>query len=159
MYKSHGSLVGGTFIHPNYTFLCTMDAFRALLSRTCSPMAVAPDPEAQLQEIPAPPSQDCAWSTIPVPVPRPILGLNRGSVLSRHDDSPTPSLLPCPDDTPPAYTYPPPIPPVSGGDLSEFAANRTVDRHHLFATVIAVILTVALLATAVFFSFFNHGKV
>jgi len=113
------------------------------------PTSVDRDLEAQPQ---------CAWSTIPVPVPI-LTGLtvNRGLVLSRHDDPPTPSLLPCPDDTPPAYTYPPPIPPISGSD--PITTRRTVDGHNLYATVIAVVLTVALFATAVFFSFFDHSKV
>src|ERR1700679_3338296 len=101
------------------------------------------DPEAQ----PYTP-QNCAWSTIPVP-------MNRGTVLSRHDGQPIPCRLPCPEDTPPAYTYPPPI---SGSDPpAEFTANRTVAGHNLrlYAIVIAVILTVAMLATALFFSFFD----
>jgi hypothetical protein len=124
-----------------------MDAFRALLSRTCSPIS---DPEAQPQQL-----EDCARSTIPVPFPHPILTLDRGSVLvSRHDDPP--SLLP------PAYTLAyPPIPPISGSDPSgsESAINTTVDGHNLHAIVIAVILTIALLATAVYYSFFNQSRV
>jgi hypothetical protein len=136
VYKCHGLSVGNST--PIHTFLCTM-AFRA-----------APDPEAQ--------PQDCAWSTI----------LNRGLVLSRHNDPPLPglpSLLPCPDDPPPAYTatYPPPLPPISGGDPSdpESATNRTVDgpSYSLFAIVIALILVVAFFATAVYFTFFHHSKV
>jgi hypothetical protein len=128
-----------------------MDAFRALLSRTCSPIS---DPEAQPQQL-----EDCARSTIPVPFPHPILTLDRGSVLvSRHDDPP--SLLP--DDLPPAYTLAyPPILPISGSEPSgsESAINTTADGYNLYATVIAVILTIGLLATAVFFSFFNQSRV
>lgn len=151
MYKSHGLSVGCTSIHPNYTFLCTM-AFVA-----------APDLEAQ--------PQNCAWSTIPAlrsvlsssrhDDPPSLSSLNRGSAPSRHDDPPLPSTshLPCPDDPPPAYTpyYPPP--PISGSDPSEFATNRRVDGHYLIAIVIAFIMIVALFATAVYFTFFNHSKV
>jgi hypothetical protein len=81
LYKSHGLSVRSTSIHPNYTLVCTtMDAIRALLINTCSPMAVA-EPEAQ-------PQQDCARSTIPAPHPILTPYLNRGTVLSRHDDPP-----------------------------------------------------------------------
>jgi len=122
-----------------------MDAFRALLGYTYSPTAVASDPEAQLQQLPT----DCARSTITIPI------LNRGTVYSRHDDPPR--LPPRPDDTPPAYTYPPPTLPVSGSDSS--ATHGTVVGHSLYATVVAVMLTVVLFATALFFSFFYHPKV
>jgi hypothetical protein len=124
----------------------------------------APDLEAQ--------PQDCAWSTIPVHVhnrgsvvsrhdatPN-ALFLNRGTVLSRHDDTPLPTLLPYPDEPPPAYTYPPPVPPISGSDSSgsEPATNRRVDGHHLLrllALVIAFILAIGLFVTALYFTFFK----
>ena len=91
------------------------------------------------------------------PSPEPIPTVNRGMILSRHDDPPMPSLLPCPTDTPPAYTYPP----TSGSDPSESTTNRMVVRHNLrsYVTVIAVILIVAVFATAVFFTLVNHSKV
>jgi hypothetical protein len=147
-YKSHGLSVRNTPLHPNYPFLYTMDAFRALLGHMCSPTAVASDPEAQLQHGSNRP-QHCAWSTIAFPT------LNRGSVFSRHDDPPLPSMLP--NDTPPAYTYPPPLPPISGSDPS--ATDGTLIGHSLYATVVVVMLTLALFATSVYFSFFNHLKV
>ncbi|KAI0284584.1 hypothetical protein BGY98DRAFT_930671 [Russula aff. rugulosa BPL654] len=112
--------------------------------------------------------QNCAWSTIPAlnhgsvlsrhDDPPSLSSLNRGSAPSRHDDPPLPSGLPCPNDPPPAYTpyYPPP--PISGSDPSEFATNRRVDGHYLIAIVIAFIMIVALFATAVYFTFFNHSK-
>ncbi|KAF8480225.1 hypothetical protein DFH94DRAFT_692565 [Russula ochroleuca] len=126
-----------------------MDAFRALLDRSCSPAAAASDPEAQQQHNTSLP-QYCAWSTITFPT---------GSVFSRHDGPPPPSLLP--DDTPPAYTYPPPLPPIGGSDPSSI--HGTVDGHRLYATVVAkvvaVMLTVAGFAAAMYFTFFNHSKV
>jgi hypothetical protein len=131
-----------------------MDAFRALLSRTCSPMPVA-DPEAQPQPQP---QQYCAWSTIPV-IPHTLNGPNRGSAVSRHDYPPLGSRLPCPEDTPPPYSTYPPL--TSRSDPSESATNRTVDGHNyrVYAIVIAIILIIALLATAVYLTFFNHSKV
>ncbi|KAH9992308.1 hypothetical protein BJV77DRAFT_1150193 [Russula vinacea] len=72
-----------------------MDTF---LGRACSPVGAASDPEAQ-QHISAPP-QYRAWST-------PTF-LIRGTAFSRHDDPPLASMIPRPEDTPPAYTYPPP---------------------------------------------------
>jgi len=152
--KSHGLSIGNASIHPNFTFPCTflyaMNAFRALLGHACSPTADASDPEAQLQHSNAHP-QDRAWSTIAFPT------LNRGSTtFSRHDDRPPPSLLPC-HDTPPAYTYPPPSLPISGSDTS--ASRRTEVGYSRYATIAGVMLTVALFATAVYLSFFNHQKV
>lgn len=117
----------------------------AFLGRACTPTAVASDPEAQLQHTCAHPDNR-AWSTIAFPT------LNRGSAYSRHDDPPLPSLLPC-DMPPPAYTYPPSLP-TSESDPS--ASRWTVID---YATLVAVMLTVALFATAVYFSFFNHSKV
>jgi len=105
--------------------------------------------------------QDCAWSTIPIPNPIPTI--NRGTILSRHDDPPIPSVLPCPEDAPPAYSTDYPPMPINGSDSFESATNRTAVGHNhglrLYGTVIAVIMTVGLLGTAVSLSFFNHGKV
>jgi len=108
-------------------------------------MAAASDPEAQLQHICA---HERAWSTIAT--------LNRGTAISRHDVPPLPSLLPT-HDPPPEYTYPPPSLPVSGSEPS--ASHRAVVDYSRHATVVAVMLTVALFATTVYFSFFKHSKV
>lgn len=137
LYKSHGWSVEGNSIHI-YTFLSTMT-----------------DLEGQHQ-----PTSTCAWSAIATPDPAAIFALSRGTTHpSRHDEPPLPSILPCPDDMPPAYTV---YPPISGSDPgpSESASNRTVVSHNLrvYATVIGVILTVALFATAVFFQFFDHSN-
>lgn len=108
-------------------------------------MAVASDPEAQHSHSRP---QDCAWGTITLAFP---------TVVSRHDEPPMPSMVP--DDTPPAYTYPPPSTPllISGSEPSDpSASRRTVVG---YATIAAVMLTVALFATAVYLSFFNHSKV
>lgn len=131
-----------------------MDAIRALLTRTCSPMTIA-DPEAHAQ-----PQQDCARSTIPTLHPI-THNFDRGTVLSRHDDPPLPSILPDDSDMPPAYSYLYPPPPIRGSDPSESATNRTVVGHSLrvFAIIIAVLVTVAVLVTAVILSFFNQSKV
>jgi hypothetical protein len=104
------------------------------------------DPEAQLS---AP--QYCAWSTTPIQTPiLTVLTVNPGT--GQDDVSP--------DDAPPAYTsYPPPPLVPSGSDPSEPAANRMVGGLRLYGTVIGVILTVAFLVTATFFTFFNRSKV
>lgn len=139
-YLSHGSFVGNLY---SPTFL-TMDAFRALPR---PPMAVASDLEAQP---PHTQSQICAWSAVPTLI-------RHGTVPSRHDEPPMHSIIP--DDTPPAYTYPPPSTPlfISGSESSDpSASRRTVVG---YAPIVAVILTVALFAIAVYFSFFNHSKV
>ena len=144
-YISHGSFVGSLY-SPT---LLTMDAFRTLRGCARPPMAVASDPEAQHSHS----RPQSAWSTITLAFPT----LNRGSVLSRHDAPPMPSMVP--DDTPPAYTYPPPSTPllISGSEPSDpSASRRTVVG---CATIVAVMLTVALFATAMYLSFFNHSKV
>lgn len=107
------------------------------------------------------PTYTCAWSAIATPDPATILALSRRTTHpSRHDEPPLPSILPCPDDMPPPYTVTP-VPPIGGCDPSESVTNRTVVSHNIrvYTTVIGVILTVALLATAVFFLFFDHSKV
>jgi hypothetical protein len=144
-YKSHGLLVGNTSIHPKYTFLYIMDTF---LGRACSPAGAASDPEAQHSSESAP--QYRAWSTITFP----IRGTSLGTAFSRHDEAPLQSILPHRDDTPPAYTYPPPPLPMSGNE------HGTEDRPHTTALVVCLaVLIVAVFTTAVYLSFFNHHKV
>lgn len=143
LYKSHGLSVRNPN-KPHILLYSTMDAFRALLSRTRSPTVVA-DPEAQPQ-----PRQDCARRTIP------FNGPNRASALSRHDDPPLPSLLSCPEDPPPYTPYPPP--PAS--DPSGSATNETaLDGSNRYVVAILVFLTLGLFATVLRFTFFNHSKV
>ena len=61
-------------------------------------------------------------------------------------------MIPRPEDTPPAYTYPPPLLPMGGNE------HATEVHHRLYATAVAVLI-VAVLAIAIYFSFFNHSKV
>ncbi|KAI9508239.1 hypothetical protein F5148DRAFT_932253 [Russula earlei] len=151
----------------------------ALLGRVRSSAVIASDPEAHGDQTPLAergmPSRPASvqnrargtvaalpFHTTPTPtrtevedyfsMPSPTL--HRGTVLSRHDLSPMPSITPSSNDIPPPYEYPPPQLPVSfGGDSAESpsATDQIWASHNISAAVTAVVFTSLVLVIIQFY--------